>query len=1132
MKLRFLSIFVLALVCSTSVVRADELTVADGTSSSNYSPVNGPYADDNSTTKTQVLYSSTLLTDLDGKSITNIKFYAAKAFDFPGATFKIRFAEVTETQLTGFVSSSFTEVYSGALAISASYEMAIELDAAYAYGGGNLLMEIEQVQKATDYDYPGFVGTGVTKASYGNKASYGSAGSLNFLPKTTFTYAEGAAVTCPKPSALTPGTITANSASFSWTKGGTETQWDYVLANGTDAPDWTKETTVSTASVTLSSLNPSTTYTLYVRAHCGTDDRSKVLSSAFTTPCGAISTLPWEYGFEDGVQDKMPNCWSKISTSKYPYVDVYNYYARTGSKYLYFYGGNKEQMAILPQFAEDLDKLSISFYYHAYENTTYSTYATPQVGYVTDPADASTFVEIAAVPQHNDEYIYFETPLTGAPAGAYIALRYYTSGASSYGSFYVEDMTVFLSPSCMKPTNVTAVAAEMTANSAKITWEAGKSETQWQYICVAKDGIVLWDGITPTTDKFATVTGLSSNTEYDFYVRSYCAVGDQSEAVKITFKTEVSCFQPETATVSDVTATGAKIDWTASGKGEKQYQYVVVKSGVTPDWSKATLTTEGAALSAEIAGLDPSTDYAVYIRSYCAAGDQSEAIVTSFKTDCGPISTLPWSEDFESQTAGYLPDCWGRTHTSYPQVYSWYAYEGSKCMYIWGGTTAIAGALPEFAEPIKNLSISFYYNNRDYTDDKYPSAKVGYMTDPNDITTFVSLQDLGKVKNYSLVELNLKNAPDEAKRIAFWYGDGTSTGMILFDNITVFKTPTCPNVGEISWNTRNYDGGKFVWSQGADENRYQWACVEKGQTVATWNLLDTDVREVYITGLTPGKEYDFVVRAYCDAGVQGAESRYTFMPECKVPTGLDVIAVTNDRVLIEWEGNGASKWIVKCDGRTIESTTTIAIFEGLASATDYTIQVASAEPCESEYCTAVSFKTRCDAMADTYLPYSQDFEAVAAGSLPDCWSVVPEAVGTQVIEMIEGGKRLYMEGADERWIILPTFEHAVNDLAITYSATGSVTLELGYMTDENITTFVAGELSNAPANAKYIVFHYQGSATWSNAYLDDVVLNVKGAPSGIDELQNAKGASKRMEDGRLIIIRDGVRYDAVGSKIE
>ena len=135
----------------------------------------------------------------------------------------------------------------------------------------------------------------------------------------------------------------------------------------------------------------------------------------------------------------------------------------------------------------------------------------------------------------------------------------------------------------------------MTANSAKITWEAGKSETQWQYICVAKDGIVLWDGITPTTDKFATVTGLSSNTEYDFYVRSYCAVGDQSEAVKITFKTEVSCFQPETATVSNVTATGAKAKEIRedgvlcdTAEGEKLFpaDTVVLALGVEPLWDE------------------------------------------------------------------------------------------------------------------------------------------------------------------------------------------------------------------------------------------------------------------------------------------------------------------------------------------------------------------------------------------------------------------------------------------------------------------------------------------------------------------------------------------------------------------
>lgn len=82
-------------------------------------------------------------------------------------------------------------------------------------------------------------------------------------------------VTCPKPTALVaaPG---STSATLTWTPQGTETSWEvYVVPTGTAAPTAsTIGTVVTTPSYTATPLNGNAAYQYYVRAICGTSDKS------------------------------------------------------------------------------------------------------------------------------------------------------------------------------------------------------------------------------------------------------------------------------------------------------------------------------------------------------------------------------------------------------------------------------------------------------------------------------------------------------------------------------------------------------------------------------------------------------------------------------------------------------------------------------------------------------------------------------------------------------------------------------------------------------------------------------------------------------------------------------------------
>jgi hypothetical protein len=83
--------------------------------------------------------------------------------------------------------------------------------------------------------------------------------------------------TCPPPTTATITAITSNSATATWTVGGTETQWDvYYGQSPLTAPTATTVPTATTSTNTYSitGLNPATNYVFYERANCGAGDMS------------------------------------------------------------------------------------------------------------------------------------------------------------------------------------------------------------------------------------------------------------------------------------------------------------------------------------------------------------------------------------------------------------------------------------------------------------------------------------------------------------------------------------------------------------------------------------------------------------------------------------------------------------------------------------------------------------------------------------------------------------------------------------------------------------------------------------------------------------------------------------------
>src|SRR5690606_8498904 len=90
-----------------------------------------------------------------------------------------------------------------------------------------------------------------------------------------------------------------------------------------------------------------------------------------------------------------------------------------------------------------------------------------------------------------------------------------------------------------------------------------------------------------------------------------------------------------------------------------------------------------------IDGLDGNTSYSFYVQSDCGDSESAWAGPMLFTTLCAPITTLPWTENFDALTGlgtNTFPPCWSKENgdwsTSSATTYNT-AYSGSNYLRIY-----------------------------------------------------------------------------------------------------------------------------------------------------------------------------------------------------------------------------------------------------------------------------------------------------------------------------------------------------------------------------------------------------------------------------------------------------------------
>jgi len=589
------------------------LVVNGGSSSTNsYVPIYGYQAA--SKVYSQFIIPSERLDALAGGSVKRFTFHTNNYYTVPNwgnAQFEVYVAEVDNTTFstnTVVDWSTLTQVYSGSLVVS-NYKMIVTLNDDFIYEGGNLLIGFKQTETGTGHNVSWYGVLGDANINIYGIEGY-EASRANFLPRVTFGYIP---TSYPRMTSIEEGTITSNSAVFSWTSPNSNVTgyaYQYKRLSETEWPaQWTS---LNATTVTLSGLSQATDYRFRVKVLYG-EHESVPFNVSFTTECGEFADVPFFENFDSYADGDMPRCWSRIVSDGYPKVFQYSTCAHSGENSLQFWKYNSasypDQYAILPQM-QNISDLRVRFYARRGDSNTASSVI---VGVMTDPADASTFQEIATCDSEGGSYQKIKVSLASYTGGnGYIAFK--TGSTPCY--FYVDDITVEPIPDCEEPEELEVSNVE--AHAATFGWTDSGNPNVWQ-IYVSTDNVMPEEPIAANLHSVnshpATISGLAPVTEYYAWVRSNCGSSGYSPwSDPVSFTTGIACPQLIYWYYEEmsVAATYAQLHWYSDGQETAWQICLNGDEDHLIDADNNTFT---------ITGLTPATEYTVKVRANCGGED-------------------------------------------------------------------------------------------------------------------------------------------------------------------------------------------------------------------------------------------------------------------------------------------------------------------------------------------------------------------------------------------------------------------------------------------------------------------------------------------------------------------------------
>ena len=947
-----LLLMLLALFVPWAANAQSTLPVCNGTTTTSNVPIRS-----GSGSQSEFIYPASMLSDMEGGTISSVKFFSSSTTTYNYTNnvtvYVEEVASATESSSSwSYNQATATKVYEGTTLSVTNGELVITFSSPYQYNGGNLCFNIWAATSAPSVSYY-YQGQSYTCAGWDWSITppvtkpYSTGTSL---PKAEFTYT-AVATCCPKPKnlACTGTTGTPATATFTWTNGGEETQWQ--LEYGT-ASDFSGASTVTinqsdlvNGAYTLTGLTAERTYYARIKAYCPS-----------CTPNYSDPSNTCEFKPSNSVCTEIGTGTTASSGGGYGGIYTYlNYYAYTQQLYTAAElapatSGVVQSIAL--RFAEATDcDLTFEVYLGQTTSTSLSSAWISNANLTKVYEGTTTFsgngewndIDVTTITEWewdgtSNIVVAIRRTDKSQPAVTYPDF-YYTSATNmccyySNSSSNIElnssnipsstgtvtgnrpDMKFcVLASSTPKPRNIQV--SDITASQATVSWEAPATGTPTGYEYQIKVSGDEWptSWINAENNLSVEPTGLTASTDYVVRVRAIYAEGE-SGSIETEFRTLDACAFPTNFTATTVTGVGtdANFSW-VKGYDETAWNLqlatdVDFNNVVTTYFTDDGFVVDGNNVTFHATTLTPEQTYFARVQA-----------------DCGSGSTSVWSNVETFTPSNYVDFTFkenATSSTSYTPFYGSYttnATNQSQCVIpaselvdLTGGTIRRITYYTSSTATTTWGGVTFNVYMAEVDNTEFPSTSptfYDWTSLTNVYTGTVSLSNgmmaIDFDNNFTYNGGNLligfkTNTVGTATQSVSWTANYESTYNELHQystynaarsrylpKITFNYQPTpykYPVIDEANC-TAGTTTAHIAWTvTGATPMGYQYQY--KSASATEWPTAWTSVTTAYadLSDLTPGSFYDFRVKALYDGGNESVVVDYSFVTECAAITAF------------------------------------------------------------------------------------------------------------------------------------------------------------------------------------------------------------------------------------------------------
>lgn len=345
--------------------------------------------------------------------------------------------------------------------------------------------------------------------------------------------------TCPKPANGVISGVTNQSATVDWAEKGSAMEWRVrcVAASGEQT-----SVDVTQKPYTITGLNASTLYTVYVSALCSQTDHSPEYSvGQFVTQCGVVNA-PWSENFEMHTEGKTPLCWDTLGSTA-PGVEerLWGVYNSNGNKSIRLWNwGVMPGDAMVTSMEIAIPATGQYELVYDYSHQATSGALNVQVG-----RRGGQFATIAShlhIDGESDSEDY--TPIAyhtnavslAAYSGDTVRVRFYNVTDWVRGAIFVDNIKVRLINPCAEP----SVEMKSLGDVAVRFMIKDTVNARWEYAYGLEGFDITTAQIRTTQTKSINLSGLATFTFYELYVRSVCGGSSYSDWNVLGFQTTVT----------------------------------------------------------------------------------------------------------------------------------------------------------------------------------------------------------------------------------------------------------------------------------------------------------------------------------------------------------------------------------------------------------------------------------------------------------------------------------------------------------------------------------------------------------------------------------------------------------------